>query len=161
MDYETRPATPGTPKDFLTSPPIDSAASFDARGGNSAEGGDLFLLKKDAERRSKLTDILNEDADKVTRPSLPVDLLTNLQPNPPTSIPTHQLPFLPTNFHPHLPSPNLTHRPPFLPTNIHPNPPTSIPIHQPTNLHSQPYLHSYPPSSTLLANLHPSHHPLP
>mgnify|MGYP001796816938 CR=1 FL=1 len=64
MDYDTHPTTPGTPKDFLTSPPIDSAASFEVRG-SSAETGGLFLLKKDAERRTKLIEILTEDAEKV------------------------------------------------------------------------------------------------
>ena len=66
MDYGTHPTTPGTPKDYLTSPPVDSAASFEIRGGNSsAESGGLFWLRKDAERRSKLIDILTEDASKV------------------------------------------------------------------------------------------------
>ena len=66
MDYDTHPGTPGTPKEYLlTSPPADSAASFEVRGGSSAESGGLFILKKDAERRSKLIDILTEDATKV------------------------------------------------------------------------------------------------
>jgi len=65
MDYDTHPGTPGTPKDFLTSPPVDSAASFETRGCSSAESGGLFILKKDAERRSMLIDILTEDALKV------------------------------------------------------------------------------------------------
>lgn len=65
MDYDTHPATPGTPKDYLTSPPVDSAASLVTGGNSSAESGGLFWLKKDAERRSKLIDILTEDATKV------------------------------------------------------------------------------------------------
>lgn len=65
MDYDTHPGTPGTPKEYLTSPPVDSAASFEVRGGSSAETGGLFILKKDAERRNKLIDILTEDATKV------------------------------------------------------------------------------------------------
>ncbi|XP_067945661.1 mitogen-activated protein kinase kinase kinase 15-like isoform X2 [Watersipora subatra] len=66
MDYDTHPNTPGTPKDYLTSPPVDSAASFEVRGDRSGESGGLFMLKKDQESRAKLIEILTEDAAKLS-----------------------------------------------------------------------------------------------